>query len=67
VDVQGFRDGAAKSGGTKYLFTDPAFHSRGKAESLGSPDNGEEGMRQFFTTHTCNDLCHALGLTGSVL
>ena len=50
-----------------FLLTDPVIHfaSRhgGRAHKYGRTDRGMAGMRDFFRTHECNALCHAMGLT----
>ena len=51
-----------------FLLTDPVIHfaSRhhgGRTHKYGRTDRGMNGMRDFFRTHKCNALCHALGLT----
>uniref|UniRef100_A0A7S1N9K8 Alpha-type protein kinase domain-containing protein n=1 Tax=Eutreptiella gymnastica TaxID=73025 RepID=A0A7S1N9K8_9EUGL len=56
VDLQGVGD----------QYTDPQIHSNQPMEEppvWGQGDMGEDGIRKFFETHRCNDLCRMLGLT----
>eukprot|EP00760_Papus_ankaliazontas_P001225 PhM_4_TR10429/c0_g1_i1/m.58998/K08292/EEF2K; elongation factor 2 kinase len=46
-----------------YVFTDPQIH--GTASRWGSGDLGREGVRLFFASHECNDLCRQYGLPPS--
>ena len=56
-DLQGVRDGH------RILLTDPAIHSRGTPGShYGSMDRGYDGIRMFFKTHVCTEVCRAMGL-----
>ena len=46
--------------GVGYLLTDPQIHSLD--DSWGQGDIGEEGMKNFYTAHYCNDLCRKMQL-----
>lgn len=48
-----------------YVFSvDPVIHyqSHSRKQVYGRTDLGREGMRKFFRTHVCNDVCRLLGL-----
>jgi hypothetical protein len=56
-----------------FILTDPVIHSvelkvsqpdESKVACIGNgkTDKGAQGIRLFFETHTCNALCHKLGL-----
>lgn len=40
----------------KLLLTDPAIHSKSILE-FGSTNNGVKGIRHFFRSHRCNEIC----------
>ncbi len=56
-DLQGVKD---VNGVPGYTLTDPAINSL--TSSYGITDLGPGGIGQFFTTHTCNDICRNLGI-----
>ena len=66
VDLQGVL--TTSGDGTKlYKFTDPVIHKHRKRQTFrkmkfGRTDRGEKGMRAFFETHVCTELCRLLGL-----
>ncbi|CAN0552922.1 unnamed protein product, partial [Ectocarpus sp. 12 AP-2014] len=48
-----------------FELTDPVIHYRstsGRRQVYGRTDLGKRGMRKFFGTHQCNDVCRLLGL-----
>ncbi|CBN76804.1 conserved unknown protein [Ectocarpus siliculosus] len=48
-----------------FELTDPVIHYRsasGRRQVYGRTDLGKKGMRKFFETHQCNDVCRLLGL-----
>ena len=56
-DLQGLRDS------DRILLTDPAIHSRSTPGSrYGSMDRGYDGIRMFFKTHLCTEICKKMGL-----
>ena len=58
TDVQGWRPDSCT-----YIFTDPAFHTNGKAKRFsGDSDRGKKGFDDFFKVHRCNDICKLLNL-----
>jgi len=62
VDIQG----VAKR--NEHILTDPVVHAintTGKNKKYGMGDLGKVGMKAFFRSHICNDLCKKLGLQGS--
>merc|ERR1711957_1161459 len=67
VDLQGvfLRKNASSC---RYLLTDPVIHKQKKNKTkyqkwtFGRTDRGEKGMKAFFITHTCNEVCRLLGL-----
>ena len=54
VDLQGI------SKENSYFLTDPSINC--KAPKFGNTNLGEVGMEMFFTTHSCGDVCKAMGL-----
>jgi len=46
--------------GVSTTWTDPQLHSASKC--FGVADHGREGMKRFFRSHECNDLCERLKL-----
>jgi len=52
VDIQGVKD----------VYTDPQVHTL-DGQGYGRGNLGAEGINRFFTTHSCNQICHFLGLT----
>jgi hypothetical protein len=68
VDLQGVFE-KYDDGTSRYVLTDPVIHKRkhGKQKQLtswtfGRTDRGEKGMKAFFETHECNEVCRLLGL-----
>ncbi len=68
VDLQGVLK-ENQDGTSVYHLTDPVIHKRRRKKSqkfrnwsFGRTDRGEKGMKAFFHTHKCNDLCRLLGL-----
>lgn len=59
-DLQGYKDGYQN----KVILTDPAIHSRASAGRYGSMDGGIDGVRAFFKTHMCSDICKQMRLVG---
>jgi hypothetical protein len=47
-----------------FTFTDPVIHHVSGSKLNGATDKGQPGMRAFFRTHVCNDLCRRLRLEG---
>ncbi|CAB1117393.1 unnamed protein product [Ectocarpus sp. CCAP 1310/34] len=48
-----------------FELTDPVIHYRstsGRRQVYGRTDLGKRGIRKFFGTHQCNDVCRLLGL-----
>ena len=69
VDLQGVLAIIPVDGTKCYKLTDPVIHKRRKKKkeklrkyTFGRTDRGEKGMKAFFHTHQCNDLCRLLGL-----
>lgn len=67
VDLQGVL--SMKHGRKCFQLTDPVIHKRRtkKKEKLkkftfGRTDRGDKGMRAFFESHRCTELCRLLGL-----
>ena len=63
----------ADDGRKRFVLTDPAIHQRrgrqsnhftnqNKRRQFGRTDLGSRGMRAFFESHECNDICRLLGL-----
>jgi hypothetical protein len=50
-----------------FTLTDPAFHSTTHRHKYGRTDKGKDGIRTFFETHTCGNLCTLLGLENPLL
>jgi len=48
--------------GAGNMFTDPQIHSR-KGGKYGRGDLGAEGIKKFFDSHTCSQLCTAYRTT----
>lgn len=51
-----------------FELTDPVIHyesTSGRQQVFGNTDLGKRGMRRFFETHTCNDVCRLLCLPSS--
>ena len=65
VDLQGVFE-KKSDGSRKYVLTDPAIHKntrrRRRRHEFGRTDRGKEGMKAFFDTHECTDVCRLLGL-----
>lgn len=69
VDLQGVI--SMNLDGTKYFeLTDPVIHKHRKKNkekystwTFGRTDRGETGMKAFFKSHKCSDVCRLLGLT----
>ena len=69
VDLQGVF--TTNLDGTKcFELTDPVIHKHRKKSrqkykewTFGRTDRGETGMKAFFKTHKCSDVCRLLGLT----
>ena len=38
------------------------MYTAGNKHKNGATDKGDEGIRAFFETHVCNELCKALKL-----
>uniref|UniRef100_A0A0G4IDI3 Alpha-type protein kinase domain-containing protein n=1 Tax=Chromera velia CCMP2878 TaxID=1169474 RepID=A0A0G4IDI3_9ALVE len=72
VDLQGKVERRGAEGRQVIRLTDPAIHThtcRDLAAShpanrlrWGITDKGERGVRDFFRSHKCNELCHVLGI-----
>ena len=58
-DLQGVRN----SRGVNQL-SDPAIHCRILKGTYGSTDNGFPGIKRFFNSHNCNNICRSMGLDG---
>jgi len=59
TDIQGINDS---------VMTDPQIHSSILGDDRFGPGNlGENGMDSFFVAHSCNAICHQLGLSSSPL
>lgn len=67
-DLQGVlsnSDGGEDRAGV-FELTDPVIHYRsssGHSQVFGKTDLGEKGVRKFFQTHQCNEVCHLLGVS----
>lgn len=71
VDLQGaLQPGNSQKGLHKtFILTDPAIHQRNGSHSrnktkrkFGRTDLGVRGMKAFFNSHVCNDVCRLLQL-----
>ena len=65
VDLQGTLQRTVAAPRKTYVLTDPAIHQRfrkKKKRQFGRTDLGFEGIKAFFATHECNDVCRFLGL-----
>eukprot|EP00798_Chlamydomonas_sp_ICE-L_P020461 gene20461-27250_t len=63
-DLQGVLDTASRP--PVFELTDPVIHyksGRGRTKVFGRSDRGTAGMQQFFKTHECSELCHAVRRT----
>ena len=58
-DLQGVRN----SRGVNQL-SDPAIHCRIRQRTYGNTDSGFLGIRRFFNSHNCNNICRSMGLDG---
>jgi hypothetical protein len=59
VDLQGVKS----SEDNRYLLTDPAIHFDDIKRCREARTNlGGKGMREFFRTHVCSEVCQKLGL-----
>ena len=54
-DLQGFVDAPRK----KFTFIDPVIHSR-KRGTFAKTDHGQQGIDNFYSSHTCGALCRAI-------
>ena len=65
VDLQGVFE-KNSDGSQKYVLTDPAIHKNTRRKhpchEFGRTDRGKVGMKAFFDTHECTDVCRLLGL-----
>ena len=63
VDLQGVFDARTNT----YYLTDPVIHRQhkkaGNVWNMGRTDRREAGIRAFFETHRCSDVCRVLGLS----
>ena len=60
-DLQGVY--SPNEGRPVFEFTDPVIHYRsqtGRKNVFGRTDRGAQGVHDFFTTHTCTELCRML-------
>ena len=63
-DLQGVLDTSQKP--PVFEFTDPVIHYKsksGRRNVFGRTDKGHDGIKDFFKTHKCNNVCKALGLS----
>lgn len=62
-DLQGVLDQSKRP--PVFELTDPVIHSnfRQRKHKYGRTDHGRDGIKKFFSTHQCNDLCKLLGLS----
>lgn len=56
VDIQGIQCG------NTFTLTDPAIHCTSDKRRFGDTNMGEQGIKSFFGSHSCNTLCSKLGL-----
>jgi elongation factor 2 kinase len=56
VDIQGVQSG------NTFTLTDPAIHCTSDKRRFGDTNMGEQGIKSFFMSHSCNTLCNKLGL-----
>ncbi len=65
VDLQGILD-QNSDGSRCYRLTDPVIHRRRHAKGVkwnfGRTDRRDKGIKSFFETHKCSDVCRALNL-----
>ena len=45
-----------------YTLTDPVVHYHRGRHKHGGTDKGQEGIKRFFETHVCSELCKRLAL-----
>ena len=57
-DIQGVKKG------TKVILTDPAIHDKNVLR-YGATNLGAKGMKKFFQSHQCNEICIRMGLEKS--
>ena len=63
-DLQGVLDTTTSP--PMFRFTDPVIHdkkSKGSLHKYGRTDKGQKGIRSFFNTHKCSELCKRLHRT----
>lgn len=58
-DLQGVRNSRAVN-----QLSDPAIHCRILKGTYGSTDDGFLGIKRFFNSHNCNNICRSMGLDG---
>jgi len=56
VDIQGVKET------NKFVLTDPSVHST-DLKLFGESNLGQEGIDEFFKSHSCNQICRLLKLT----
>jgi len=68
VDLQGVLE-TKPNGRRVYRLTDPAIHQKNRKSqsnrrnwNFGRTDRGYKGIRAFFHSHRCNEVCRLLGL-----
>jgi hypothetical protein len=72
VDLQGVFELEEQTGIKTYRLTDPVIHKhRGKKKRFsswhfGRTDRGNAGIKAFFETHKCSEVCQILGLSPQV-
>ena len=52
-DLQGVFNPATEA----WALTDPQVHSLGTPSQYGRADRGQQGMDEFFSQHTCGEIC----------